>query len=329
MGQPPIEVFDADAAGFDDSSGIRSMLSRDERGLSREVARRHYRGRGAVIELGTWLGSGTFEICRGLDGTGRPWRLRAMDRFGWTAEHARKHPEANLAPGDSFLPRFLANMGPYAGRVAAVRGDLADLGRLMPLDGPAELLFVDAPKSWRMLWRVLDHLGPRLAPGGRVVLQDFFHISSRQIIWLTARLPQLSLAAVSRTGTTAVFAVAGPVADLAAAAPRDFAALSADDLLALWPRLKAGLPAPRLGEVAVGLALDLLDRGAAGPAAAVLREGVEGGGVDGEEGVDGGLDGGAALREVQRLVRINNKEAPKLRRVAAFLEQGRPLDAAS
>jgi len=315
-GRTDIDVFEAASIDHADDNGIRSMMSRDERALYFDVARR-YGGRGEVVELGTWLGSGTFEICRGLEASGHPWHLTALDRFAWTQEQATKFPLPGLAAGDSFLPVFLGNLAPFRDRLTAVAGEIDDLPALMPLPGPVEILYVDAPKSWKLLWRVVDHIGPRLLPGATVVFQDFFHITSRQLIWLAMSIPELRLTAMTRTGTTAVFEASGPVADLAGRVPYDVRALGAAGYVRLWERVRAELPASRLGEVAVGMALDLLGRQAVAEAERVLTEGARG---------SARIE--AVIAQVDRLAAKGNPDADVLGRIARFLRDGTTVDAA-
>lgn len=303
-----ITEFAASAVNYSPAAKIPSMLSVDERALYYAVARDEFRGRGAVVEIGTWLGSGTYEICRGLTETGRDWSLTVMDRFVWTEFYEAHNRQPGLAAGDSFLQAFLANVAPYADRITPVVGDLADIRDLMPLPRLIELLFVDAPKSWRMLWHVLDYLGPRLLPGGRLVFQDFFHVVSRQLIWLLMSLPQLRVATVVANGTAAVFEVRAPIDDIGAAVPRDFRQVGAADLVALWERLRAEWPPARSAHIAVGIALDLLDRKAVAPACEILEAGV----VRSEHRA-------AVVKEIDRLLRKADKEAAKLAQIRDFV----------
>lgn len=310
---PALEIIRATEEEARALPPIPSLLSRDERVLYRHVGRRHHSGRGLVLELGTWLGSGTAELCRGLDESGAPWRLTAVDRFAWVDAHRKKVPEAGLAIGDSFMPLFLRNLAPWGDRVDAVQGDLANLADLVPMEGELELLVVDAPKTWRLMRRILDHVGPRLMPGARVVFQDFFHLTSRQLIWLAMMVPEFRLTTIVGDGTTAVFEASGPLGDLPTL-PRSFNAFDVAMLQGLWDRARRELPASRMGSVGVGMALDLMDRSAFGPAEAVLSS------LDRE-----GPDWAVTASHIAQLGKHDSDEGRKLRSIGAFLASGRPL----
>ncbi|RXF67200.1 hypothetical protein [Hansschlegelia zhihuaiae] len=241
-----------------------------------------------------------------------------MDRFTWNDFYTAHYKQDGLSAGDSFLPKFLEYLQPYQGRLIPISGDLSDIRSLMPFQSNIELLFVDAPKSWRMLWRVLDHVGPWLLPNAQLVFQDFFHITSRQLIWLLMSLPQIEIRTIVEKGTSAVFEAKGPIVDLEASAPQDFKKLTPTDFRRLWGRLQTELPPPRVAELAVGMALDLMDRGAHQDANDVLVEGVLQ--TPFEKTI---------VNEVRRLLRKADKEKPKLEQILDFLTERRPLEPAA
>jgi hypothetical protein len=309
-----MRIFEASSIRYTPAAAVPSMLSVDERALYYDIARTQYCGEGAVVELGTWLGSGTYEICRGLAEAGYPWELTVMDRFLWSEFYAVHYAQPGLAAGDSFLPAFLEYLAPYRDKIKPIVGELSDIGSLYASEAEIELLFVDAPKSWRMLWRVLEHLGGRFGACSQLVFQDFFHVTSRQLIWLLMSVPQLTLTTSVKAGTTAVFEASGPITDLASAAPRDMKLLTPDDLVALWGRLQSAFPAHRLAELAVGMALDLMDRGALEPASGILQAAVVE--TPHKESV---------VREVQRLIKKADGERQRLGQIQELLVHGTAL----
>lgn len=313
---PDVQIFRARAIGYTPGTAIPSMTSADEKALYFDVAR-SYGGRGAVIEIGSWLGSSTFEICRGLDASGRDWRLTVIDRFRWSDLYERSYPGIALRDGESFLPLFRQNLTAYADRIDCIEAELKDLPTVFAPPERIELLFVDAPKSWGMLWTVLDLLAPCLVVGARLVFQDFLHITSRQLIWLLASIPQLRPVHVVDSGTAASFELQAPITDLAATAPRSIAALGVADLLRLWRQACDTLPAARAGEISIGMALDLLRLRADDAAERVL------------ETARRSPDASALLASVERLVRFSDKANRRpLIEVAAFLRAGiRPAEA--
>jgi hypothetical protein len=257
---------------FDVQPSITSMLTPDEKALYYEIAR-GYTGAGAVVEMGPWLGSGTYQICRGLSDSGHEWHLTVIDRFRWSELYERRYPQVGLKDGDEFETLFRKHLAPWQDRITCVTAELTDLPKVFtPPDG-IEILFVDAPKSWALLWMILDTFGPKLMPGARLVFQDYLHITSRQLIWLLASVRQLTLTHVVENGTTAAFVSEGPIGDLARQVPAHISRLTAADLLAKHDRAAGMLPEWRSGELAVGVALDLMGMNAGAEATRALDQG--------------------------------------------------------
>ncbi|MBS7788961.1 class I SAM-dependent methyltransferase [Roseococcus sp. SDR] len=305
-----IEIFSAKAANFEADSSMPSMLSLDEKALYRDVARQ-YRGEGEVIEIGSWLGSGTIEICRGLEETGEDWRLTVIDRFRWSKLYMTRYPEVPLTEGASFLEMFQANMGEHAARMTCLQAELQDLPKVFEPPAKIELLFVDAPKSWSMLRSVLEHLGPRLLPGGSVVFQDFLHITSRQLVWLLASIPELRPVRLVESGTAAVFRVEAPVNLRDQTVPRSISSLGVEELLRIWRHACDVFPAARSGELSVGMALDLLNLQADDAAEDVLAH------------AQAAEANGVLADEVERLARYSDRQIGRaLTMAGAYLRGG-------
>jgi SAM-dependent methyltransferase len=306
-----VSKFRADSIGFERKSSIISMLSDDEQALYYNTAKT-YRREGRVIEIGPWLGSGTFQICRGLEETGLPWSMTVVDRFRWNDLYASRYPTISLRPGEEFLSLFRANLGGYADKLTAIETELDNFAERLPMNEGIELLYVDAPKSWSMLWSVLNHVGPHLLPGARLVFQDFLHITSRQLIWLLSSTPQLRIDTIVEAGTAAAFVADGPIADLEATTPRSISALTADDLMGMWRRVREALPEERSGALAAGMALDLLQINAPDAARQVLDEGAVG-----KPWTD------QVISDTQRQLRFSDKKnRTSLLEVVAYLRAG-------
>lgn len=255
-----ITTVHAEPGNYDAHASIPAMLSDDEKSLYFRTARA-YTGIGAVMEIGPWLGASTFQICRGLEESGHTWHLTVLDRFKWSSLYANSYPEVPLKRQESTLPLFRENLFHYAANIDTVAGEIRDIEQILPLRENIELLFVDAPKSWRMLWTVLSHVGPRLLPGARIMFQDFLHITSRQIAWLVASLPMLEATEVVGQGTAVSFVLNGRMPNFAQEVPADIHQISSTQLIELWEKLSEVLPEARSCELAAGLALDLLERG--------------------------------------------------------------------
>src|SRR5262249_37872901 len=139
-----------------------------------------FKGVGAVVDLGCWLGSTTISLARGLDRNPRPnvrtSQVHAYDRFIWEEWMEERYPFPGsklLHPGDSFLDEFQRRTSEVAKRIRVYPGDLL---RAEWNGGPIELLLVDAMKSWDLANAIVHVFFPKLIPGRSLILhQDFIH----------------------------------------------------------------------------------------------------------------------------------------------------------
>jgi predicted O-methyltransferase YrrM len=155
---------------------VASMLSIRELALLYWLAREQWSGRGAIVDLGSFVGGSTVAFASGLvarrDGThGRI--VHAYDlfeyvgdvagdtlaRFGWESPIRR--------PARALFDEAIRGLG---GLIEVHQGDLS---QQRWTSGPIELLFVDIAKSWELNDHVLREFVPHLLPGSVVVQQDF------------------------------------------------------------------------------------------------------------------------------------------------------------
>jgi hypothetical protein len=134
-----------------------------------------YAGEGAVVELGSWFGRSAMALGAGLRDSGRTTPLYCFDRFRWNPQFANSvtvEEVRQLPDGGDFMPFFVANVSqvyPY------VRPTKTTIDELRWSGAPIEILFVDAPKTFKDLTTSLFVFGPALTVGrSLVVLQDFF-----------------------------------------------------------------------------------------------------------------------------------------------------------
>lgn len=254
---------------------IPALLSEDEKFLYFQEASL-YRGKGAVVEIGPWLGASTSQICRGLEVSGHEWSLTALGPFKWSPPHAGVVPQLSLKRGDSFLSLFQENVSSYSSKIRVVAGEIGDIEHLLHLSEAIELLFVNAPKSWRILWSVLHHLGPRLQRGSRILVKDCLSLTSWQVALLTAAIPELEPVEVASEGNSVVFTVARRLTSFGDVLPADMRKVSGARLVELWERVAATMSEARASDVGVGLALDLLERNETKLACLVLDRAVRG-----------------------------------------------------
>ncbi len=161
--------------------------------------------KGAVIELGAWLGAMTVYLAAGVrDGGGT---LHTYDRFAWKPVHTKKAGELTRPMRE----QFELNLGPLLEHVKIHSGDF----RTSVWSGePIGLMMLDGPKRVKELTRTIPIFGPSLMPGARLAWQDFAHFSCYD---LPASLDTLERAGVVKweggvyPGTMGIFEVLRPI----------------------------------------------------------------------------------------------------------------------
>lgn len=205
------------------------MTTLEERLYLRQLAEIWFTGRGAVVDLGSWLGSTVAALAQGLELNRRSEAqtacVHAYDLFRWASYMDGHVAESELAgrylPGDSFVDEFQRRVKPWQGRVQVHAGDLATA---VWQQGPIELLIVDAMKSWELAEAIAREFYPALTPGAsRLLHQDFAHYATPWIPLAMYRLQHCfqPVAHVPNSGTVDFLCVATPTPeDLAQAGER-------------------------------------------------------------------------------------------------------------
>ncbi len=166
--------------------------------LARECATR-----GAVVELGAWLGAATAYLAAAVRDAGAPVKVQSYDRFVWKpASHDAK---AGGPIGMSQRAAFEQHLGPLLAHVDVHEGELKDLRWT---GGPIGLLICDAPKRIKEISLVLTALAGAMRPGALMVWQDFAYFPSYDIPAAMMRLgDHVEFVEAAYPGTTAVFRV--------------------------------------------------------------------------------------------------------------------------
>jgi hypothetical protein len=149
----------------------RSLLSGHERQMCYWLAREWYSGQGAIVDLGSFLGSSTVSFAAGLADRDEPnGHVHAYDLFQVSRDEETQRL-LNKQEGDSFLEEFHETIRGYEDRVTVNAGDI----KQFPWKGgPIEILFVDLAKSWEMNEYIIQSFFPFLIPGKSLLIhQDF------------------------------------------------------------------------------------------------------------------------------------------------------------
>ncbi len=224
-------------------------LGLQESSLLYHLAKQYCRGRGAIVDAGSYLGRSAWFLGRGaaanphLCDAGAA-RIHCIDNFRvndvQTAEHVEREYGRRLALGASTRAIFDANTQGIRDQLIVHEGDFHEFTWT---GGPIELLLVDIAKSPSLNRRVLEQLFPALLPGASLVVQqDYHHPWQPHLHVAMQALGECFALELPRVDDSAVFRLLRPIRPelLHEAARED---LPADRQLALMSAAVAQLPA--------------------------------------------------------------------------------------
>ncbi len=168
------------------------MTSRHEQHWLRTYAAETYRGIGAIVDLGCFLGATTISLAEGLALNSKPGQkqVHAYDLFTWDERFELwskgKEVEGRFTVGGSFLPEFLKRTEKWRDCIVVHEEDLT---QAQWQDSAIEFLLVDAMKSPETASAILRGFFPYLLPGrSYVAQQDFAHCYTPWIHLIAFRL---------------------------------------------------------------------------------------------------------------------------------------------
>jgi hypothetical protein len=215
--------------------------------------------RGAVVELGAWLGASTAYIAAGIRDAGAKTKAQVYDRFVWKPEAHNKKAGGPL--GMSQLDAFRQNLGPLLEYVDVHPGEL---NSLRWNGGDISLLVCDAPKRIAEISTALTTFTGSMPVGSLMAWQDFAYFPSYDIPAALMRLSRhVAFVEAVYPGTTAVFRVEQPwTAKDVSPSALALEQWTADEVEAAWSDWDARLPEPMRPRFACGAAMFLCDLGA-------------------------------------------------------------------
>lgn len=167
--------------------------------------------KGAVVELGAWMGASSAYIAAGIRDSGVKRHAWVYDHFISKPGHIRKVKEfydskgIDKAPIGPCLQTFKDNLGPLMDFVEPVQGKIENI---VWDDQPIALLVTDAPKRVPAISPVLTRLRKGLQPGSIMAWQDFCHFPSYEIPACLYRIREhIEFVEAVVPGTTLVFRV--------------------------------------------------------------------------------------------------------------------------
>lgn len=168
-------------------------------------------GKGAIVELGAWMGASTAYIAAGIRDSGVKAKAQVYDKFQSKPGHIRKVKEfyskrgIDRAPIGPCLASFRDNLGTLMDYVEPHQGLIE---KLKWNGEPISLLVTDAPKRVPQISAVLTEFRKALQPGSIMAWQDFCHFPSYEIPACLYRIKDhIEFVEAVVPGTTLVFRV--------------------------------------------------------------------------------------------------------------------------
>lgn len=248
---------------------IPGQISKAECRFLYWLVSRTYTGRGAIVELGSWLGLSSAHLAAGLRDAKVQGELHCFDRFTWDQKKSVDVGRV-LRLGDDTTDVFLAHVKPVFDRVVAHRTEI----EAMRWDGgPVEILFLDAPKGRKPFVHVLALFQPFLDPAfAYVASQDFGLPTAFAQALCVGRLADV-FELRHTAGYTAGFTLARPLPPEAELRARlDPKQCSAEDDLRTWDAMLERIGDPEFRtRLEPGICMHLVRRGETRLALARLR----------------------------------------------------------
>lgn len=168
-----------------EANAVPSMMSGVEKRILFNLARRHYTGKGIIVDAGIFLGASTVCFGEGIrrntaaEQIHQNWAKpiisfeRGIINTGMPAFFERHKVTGMGAVGETFAPAVRANIAPVAEMVDLRIGDIMETAT--NVTSPVEILFLDVLKLPEISRLAIRQFFPRLIPGQSIVVQqDYF-----------------------------------------------------------------------------------------------------------------------------------------------------------
>ena len=167
---------------------VPSLISQLEQRYLYWLTSHAYSAQGAVVELGSFLGSSAMHLGAGLRDGGFNVPLWCFDRFEWSRSAGWSERFGVPLPDKAdYRPLFLENVGQVYPQIRAIK---TEIKRMRWRGGLVEILYLDAPKRLPDISAALTQFAPHLEPRfSLIVCDDYNHAPSFE---LAACLSQLA-----------------------------------------------------------------------------------------------------------------------------------------
>jgi len=215
------------------------MVSNEIRNYCYKYGRDMYTGEGALVDLGSWLGSTVVPLAAGLSQNekAKGKTIHAYDAFVWyeNMTHSARYSSIRnkYKVGDDFLPEFERQTAAYSSQINVHQGNL---GEVVWDKSPVEYLMIDAMKDWEVALRIVHEFYPCLIAGKAIIIhEDFCHHYTSWIHLIQYRLRDYfePLNAIPNS-TAVVFRLVRKLPPLHELLPENFTDFSDDEIEAAF-----------------------------------------------------------------------------------------------
>ena len=154
----------------DAAKAVPTMLTPEDGKMLCWLGEHYFQSKGAVVDLGCFLGGSTASLASGLERSGRPWTIHSYDRF--RTEEFGKLKRLRLSgfaepEGKDFFSLFEKHVQSFAPNVVPHRGEVES----HPWTGaPIEILSLHAAQSVEALDFLLRQFFSCLIPGHSIIV---------------------------------------------------------------------------------------------------------------------------------------------------------------
>lgn len=188
----PMSVFkkrpwaQVDLTRYPKVARVPTMLSEEEQQFYIWSTWKWMRGRGAVLDLGAFIGGSTARLALGHKMAKHDGKVHSFDRFTVSPDVKERILYAQDVPefhGRDMLPMAQTYLTPWQDRITFHVGDILETDWIAQ---PVEIAAVDAAKTDRLTDFIADRFLRHMIPGASILIhQDFLHWSQP---WLCAQM---------------------------------------------------------------------------------------------------------------------------------------------
>jgi len=211
------------------------MVDNEIRNYAYHYGSKEYTGNGALVDLGSWLGSSVIPLAEGLQQNeiGKEAKIHTYDAFIWYENMNHSISYYNItnsyAVGQSFRKEFDIQTAAYHNSIMVHQGDLA---LALWSAEPIAYMMIDAMKDWELAKHIAFTFYPHLIPNTAIIIhEDFCHHYTSWIHLMHYRLRDyFQPLRVLGNSSGVAFRCIKPIDNIRAIVPEDYIDFSAEEI---------------------------------------------------------------------------------------------------